>query len=77
MDWQPIETAPKDGTGVLLWVDSVYPISGRNRYVMGRWDTKRNIWDFKNISVWGCSAAVCFSHWMPLPAPPQTDSREG
>jgi hypothetical protein len=33
IDWQPIETAPRDGTPLLLWLPA--PISGP---AIGHWD---------------------------------------
>ncbi|WP_409021373.1 DUF551 domain-containing protein [Dyadobacter sp. CY261] len=63
--WQPIETAPKDGTEVLGW-------DGVNRFTCrykkwGNWD----------LLVCGSYAGDgdCFpTHWMPLPSPPKDDS---
>jgi hypothetical protein len=55
MDWQPIETAPKDERYVLLWNDETVGI--------GWWD--RREW------CWNGECFVCVpqpTHWMPLPA---------
>ena len=64
MDWQPIETAPKDER-ILLWcadhnMRTKEPIGvcmGRNwgDYPMGE----------------GMSGDWTFTHWMPLPEPPE------
>lgn len=66
--WQPIATAPKDGSDVDLWV-------GGERIPEARWERGR--W-----SVWGLSQYDCMgwvvvqgkpTHWMPLPGPPEAD----
>jgi hypothetical protein len=62
MNWQPIETAPKDGTEVDLWV----PDDGRftNCWFMdGIWLQTE---DGNTYSTGGAP-----THWMPLPQPPQ------
>jgi len=58
-DWQPIATAPKDGS----WI---YVVSWHNRY------RRAAIW-FDGVWCDGDDGAVdiaLFTHWMPLPAPP-------
>ena len=69
-EWQPIATAPKDGTRALLIVDGevncgnwglLYPAAARpawNRY----WRSSKD----DPTSFVGSSP----THWMPLPAPP-------
>ena len=65
MEWQPIETAPKDGTPVLLWAlldwkDDLVPVCG---------------WYAQSSRKWLCHAAwLNPTHWMPLPAPPAAPS---
>jgi hypothetical protein len=62
-EWQPIETAPKDGNEVLVHADGF-------RWVAG-FDTEQGEWDWP--SVWHNLQPT---HWMPLPAPPPAQARE-
>jgi len=71
MKWQPIETAPKDGTEVL----------GYRWYKKIEGDT----YEFYNVVYWEKGLGWCLNggdcikflvtHWMPLPPPP-TDEQE-
>lgn len=67
--WQPIETAPKDGTTVLLsfhYLNGVH--SGKSFVSMLEWDKAIDGWGlFKNLELDG---TLKISHWMPLPKPP-------
>ena len=67
-EWQPIETAPKDGTKLLL-CESV----DENYIFVGSWSETRNPkWYGTN---WYCVEYDAFNHapthWMPLPQPPE------
>lgn len=75
--WQPIETAPKDGTIIDLWVvcsPAWRPPNGEwDRYAdcsfrEGRW-REFNIQLGEWISIEDENWTV--THWMPLPEPPQ------
>jgi len=70
--WQPIETAPRDGTRVLLWTDtkadpedSEYLRStGGEDFALaqiGQWE----------VDEWDCLLVGKATHWMPLPEPPK------
>jgi hypothetical protein len=66
MAWQPIETAPKDGTEVLLWIkgDEESPRKGR-------WEERL---DLRRGHKWCVAYGWCEdtpTHWMPLPEPPE------
>lgn len=69
--WQPIETAPKDGTRVLLF-------RPRHGVVCGRWDDDkyakrvRPYWSNDQERLWGTLETRDNqpTHWMPLPEPP-------
>jgi len=66
MEWQPIETAPKDGDDILvLWSDP-----GAGCLVVSWEDKPRQPgWNWATLD--GLSYhADAFSHWMPLPDPP-------
>lgn len=58
-DWQPIKTAPKDETPMLLAWDN-FSFAAIGRWMDGRWMDPRIDAEF-NLNP---------SHWMPLPAPP-------
>lgn len=79
--WQPIETAPKDGTQVLccsLGADD------RPMIFVGHWAHVPTMFSSIHIEpgpdgwAWVCgfSAILQPTHWMPLPAPPAA-IREG
>lgn len=69
MTWQPIETAPKDGTVVFLWRNG--------RPAIGKWNTKKYAknpkpyWDGSDARVWGVrwATSVAPTHWMPIVPP--------
>jgi len=61
--WQPIETAPKDGTRLLLMWE---PFSGMSEHVeLGKWNV-RNGW----VNTYGHAFSGSPTHFMPLPAAP-------
>ena len=81
-NWQPIDTAPKDGSSVLLY----WPANARYRAstAIGHWVDKQEMAYGKEISrsqFWTRPHPFFYgldpeddpkpSHWMPLPAPPQ------
>jgi hypothetical protein len=82
MDWQPISTAPKDGTEILGW-------RYENGTLLVRWiapvdflterELEENHLDSDEDSDWFFADFVrggrlegdeCPTHWMPLPSPP-------
>lgn len=68
--WQPIETAPKDGTRVLLWFEwHDLPVVGDFRY--GRWWSVHSLGGnlaYPNGMDW--EEVMKPAYWRPLPAPP-------
>lgn len=62
--WQPIESAPKDGTRILLYYTPRY-WPGGHRWVIGSWDHDGHGWYMAGQGVIDDVAA-----WMPLPSPP-------
>lgn len=72
MKWQPIESAPKDGTVLIL-----YSSQGME---MGSWKKDENYrdqpakWFSEEGDDWSTGYYYCPmdpTHWMPLPAPPK------
>jgi hypothetical protein len=71
MDWQPIETAPKDRTDVLLtdgynvavayWDEASWPNASEN--------SKWSISDWHNDPIY-LRGGYAAKFWMPLPEPP-------
>ncbi len=66
--WQPIETATKDGTRLLLWAAG----SAADEIEVGYWST--SVWTYGGgwINCENRSDTVVLkpTHWMPLPMPP-------
>jgi Protein of unknown function (DUF551) len=68
--WQPIDTAPRDGTDVLVWAAGKY---GRRliciaNYDMGQWWTDASECHDANRYF----PPECYpTYWMPLPEPPE------
>ncbi len=71
MDWQPIETAPRDGTEILLWAPDYSHRAGIGAWcdVIGAWSADiGSMEDGVAVFEGDCDGP---SHWMPLPAPPE------
>ena len=71
-EWQPIETAPKDGRQILLSINSPYTsYDGGTEYkqffVISRFWNSTNQWTEIN---YGENWEDIPTHWMPLPNPP-------
>jgi hypothetical protein len=74
VQWQPIETAPRDGTVILVYqnrkeIETIYP---------ARW-----LEDFDGRYTWQVLCAIhgdnflpdsYITRWMPLPEPPKGDA---
>lgn len=66
MNWQPIETAPKDC--ILLLGYLPHPrMDGSRRVYEGRWHEEQSTWTSTN----GFLIHTGATHWMPLPSPPE------
>jgi len=71
MEWQPIETAPKDGTEILLFGSlesspKAMPHIGMEMIYFGFFDKKSGAFYSEIFDAWFPKP----SHWMPLPNPP-------
>lgn len=63
-EWLPIETAPKDHTDVIVWLDGNRTEQCNGRAMVCRHGGGMQGWSFPGVG--GLNA----SHWMPLPTPP-------
>jgi hypothetical protein len=72
-DWQPIETAPKDGTVIDLWC---WPYNGQARRMTGYWWVRGVGWrtDLRENDI-AKSKWNKPTHWMPMPAPPKAEGQ--
>lgn len=61
--WRPIETAPRDGSPVLVFDGEHYAV-GYWAPEIGEW------WVSKKMRT-----TMLGTHWMPLPAPPETEEK--
>lgn len=73
MDWQPIETAPKDGTEIDVWAKNA---DGHQRRITDVCWSRMGDWDGTDFDGWTGMYPERFcakyepTHWMPLPEPP-------
>jgi hypothetical protein len=73
LGWQPIETAPKDGTRILAriawrWSDG----KPSEQFDVIAWDERAGFWFFPTPPnyVQGLDSYSTLTHWRPLPPPP-------
>lgn len=66
-EWQPIETAPKDGTHILLSGYN-YNKKGNPRWVCEGWYEQS---EFIGVNEYEISSCAFADKWKPLPQPPQ------
>ena len=66
--WLPIESAPTDGTYVLLF-DAGYA----NPYLHAAWDRFGRGWWTQSTESGASVVWWSATHWMPLPPPPAKD----
>ena len=78
--WQPIETAPKDGSLLLLkekWEDEPFIGQWVNSAYGGRWAASRTHYDTDgNACVIDRVYSEGVAHWMPLPPAPKEQQHE-
>lgn len=86
-EWQPISTAPKDGTRILVWVpqsENVLSVYWDDRFTF-RFDEKRadestdyqgeyeGAWTDDAVRSWGDQEKESYepTHWQPMLTPPK------
>lgn len=69
--WQPIETAPKDGTFILVTgFNYGAPEKGRH-YAVAAWCERRGSWHEEAEWDENYSCLAYLAHWIPLPPAPE------
>lgn len=64
-EWQPISTAPKDASEVLVW-------DGPGEAFVAFWHGKREQWLWTIHDLSG-DEVLAPTHWMPLPDAPESE----
>jgi len=73
MEWQPIETAPKDGSEFLAWCCQRHPFGPARCFPdIAHWHIGRH----ENTSYFQSRSCAIPTHWMPLPPPPAPTTKE-
>jgi hypothetical protein len=65
-EWQPIETAPKDGTRILAWFSGEEP-----EPIVVKWRVGFDRFPWVESDESGAYGAHVVTHWMPLPESPK------
>ena len=72
MDWQPIDTAPKDGTPIILWP---FTVRGYAIPQTGFWtELYGGVWYLPSVG--HLNGTWKPTHWMPSPDPPTIEQTE-
>lgn len=66
-EWQPIETAPTDGTLIDVWVQPVDRSYPGRRIADTSWESERGRWH----SMYFCPLDHEITHWASRPEPPK------
>lgn len=61
-DWQPIETAPRDGRKILGYDGG---------FTIVNWDNCFELWEVEPTAEYENDLIRYPTHWMPLPEPPK------
>jgi hypothetical protein len=72
-EWHPIETAPKDGTLVLLHPSGHWTADVNSDCEVGYWDVDCEEWIAAGSRADDYTGPT---HWMPLPEPPSPAASE-
>ena len=77
MSWQPIKSAPRDGTPILVFVPPTYDWD-KGYCAVAEWDD--GDWaaaECRGAEVFGWITPTGPTHWMPLPSPPDLTPATG
>lgn len=88
--WNKIETAPRDGTWLMLWRPCEDGPWRSSPLIIARWDSTEEEWAWpEECDPWTAQgrekadddiesgdgyASNDFTHWMPLPVPPEQEA---
>ena len=77
-EWQPIDTAPRDGTDILLFQPDVDKHGIERFYhaliIVGFWDDRYKKWSISNVGGFEGESEMQseeVTHWTPLPKVPK------
>lgn len=78
-EWQPIETAPKDGSDIIAFfpAENKHGIDNFHPQVIAVVSfQERGWWEISNVSGWEMETEIDShegpTHWMPMPEPPRS-----
>lgn len=67
-EWELIETAPKDGTFIVLYERMPNFLPHEANVGVGKFDPRYE----REWQMWGAGSFGSPTHWMPLPSPPES-----
>ena len=70
-EWQPIETAPKDGTAILVTCGELFAVVEWDEHAASYPSNEGVGWRDAGDIGWAGTQGHMPTHWMPLPQPPE------